>query len=288
MHERRLTALALARPLPWRNKLRLLKNIFIFKAKISLGMSPVLVYQMGKVGSSALVTAVNKTPGYFSVQAHRLMPDRRAEMSDRFDRGEHYVRDMRFERWLYHTIKNSDMHIRIVCATREPMSHSFSAFFQNLKRSTHGTIRSATSSDLEDLRKAFLCWDELGAALNWFDQEASQLVGIDLLSIPFDKNKGWSLVDHGRFSLLILKSELDNARKREAIGTLLRCTPEPLLRVNDASDKMYAESYRRFRETVKLPKWQAARFAEHRYTRHFYTESEIVSALSRFSEQETN
>ena len=272
--------------LPWRNCVRLARRKARFRLAQAVGRSPVYVYQMGKVGSSALVQLVDSVPGFFAIQAHRLMPDRCKEIQARFDSGEHYVSDMRFEQWLFRgLVSGGEKPVRIITAVREPMAHSYSAFFQNIRRSTHGEVESAASADLGALRRHFLEWKELGGALTWLDLEASRLTKTDLLAQPFDKALGWGRVDHGRFSVLILKSELDDARKREAVGDFLERVPGPLSRANQASDKQYAKAYRRFIETVKLPAERAKRFARHRYTQHFYTDAEIDAALARFSDR---
>lgn len=269
--------------LPWRNLVRLARNQARFRLAQIAGRDPVYVYQMGKVGSSAIADLVDCLPGLFSVQFHRLMPDRCAEIRARFDAGERYVRDMRFEEWLFRRIAGGNGPVRIITAVREPIAHSYSAFFQNVLRATHGAVESAALESLPALRRHFLEWDELGGALTWLDSEISRLIGIDLLEQPFDKAKGWTRVDHGRFSVLILKAELDDARKCEAIGAYLERDPGALTRANRAADKAYAVAYSRFIEMVKLPPGQAKRFVQHRYTRKFYTESEINAALARYA-----
>lgn len=272
-----------SQPFPLRNWLRLAKAIGSFRYARLKGRQPIYVYQMGKVGSSALASLINRVPGYNAVQIHRLMPERTAEIRSRFDRGERYYRDMRFEQWLYREIHSHDGPVWVVTAVREPMAHSYSAFFQNLPRSTGGTMSDPTPDTIQDLRDRFLSWDDLGAALTWLDVEASALTGCDLLAQPFDLEAGWTVVEQGRFRILLLKAELENTRKRAAIHGFLGRDPGALVQTNSATDKAYAAAYRSFIDQVKLPAALARCWADHRYTRRFYSEDEIAAALAQFS-----
>lgn len=276
-----MTMSAVCKPLPLRNRLRFAKNVGTFQLAQWSGKEPVLVYQMGKVGSTALAALINRVPGYGAVQVHRLMPDRTAEIRARFDAGERYYRDMRIEQWVYRHIIGNDRPVRIVTAVREPLAHSYSAFFQNLPRSTRGGISDPNAVDA--LRQRFLGWDDLGAALHWLDLEASRLTGCDLVAQPFDIDRGWSQVEQGRFSILILKAELDDVHKRAAIQDFLGHDPGAVPRANSAEGKAYAVGYQTFIDAVKLPASMAEAWADHRYTRHFYSEAEIRKAIARFS-----
>lgn len=271
--------------LPFRNRLRLAKNIATFQLARLAGKQPVFVYQMGKVGSSALTQLIDRMPGYTSIQVHRLMPGRTAEIRARFDAGEHYYRDMRFEEWVYRYITGFNRPTKIVTVVREPMAHSYSAFFQNLPRSTRGAVMAAAPKEMDGLRKHFIEWDDLGAGLIWLDEELSAIAGCDLLNQPFDKERGWECIDHQRFSILLLKAEIHNDLKREAIGRFLGCDPGAVKQTNSASDKSYATAYKAFIDEVKLPSDIAREWANHRYTRQFYTESEIAEALDKFAER---
>lgn len=269
--------------LPPRRALRYAKQRFGVQLAIAAGKEPVLVYQMGKVGSSALAQLIDRVPGCFAVQVHRLAPARRTEIQNRFDAGEHYYKDMRFEGWIHDWLQNRSAPTKIVTAVREPMSHSYSSFFQNLRRSTRGKMQAATPGSINDLSKLFLEWEELGAALTWLDLEMSPLIGSDLLAHPFDQATGWSVSTGQEYTVLTLKSEIGDDVKRTALTALLGHDPGEVSRQNSAVHKDYAATYRSFIDAVKIPAPVAAQWMQHRYTQTFYSAVEREAAVALYA-----
>ena len=53
-------------------------------------------------------------------------------------------------------------------------------------------------------------------------------------------------------------------------------------RKNIAQDKAYAETYQAFIQTIRLPKTYVEAMCNAKYTRHFYSETEIASMRSKW------
>lgn len=247
------------------------------------GRTPCIVYQMGKVGSTTVIDALNDTDRVRAFQAHRLNPESTARIQSRFRAGETYFRDMIFERGLYHWLRRQRKPVKIITILREPFSQTYSAFFQNLQRNTRGKLDVSTST-IDTLRPHFLEWEDLGIATRWIETEFIPVFGRSPYEQPFDPEQGWCVIQAGHFEILILKLELDDEEKALRIADFLNLDRFAMGYQNTAESKSYSGLYHRFRAEVKIPKQIAASWVASRYMQHFYTPEEAAAARRQFAE----
>lgn len=214
--------------------------------------TPVLVYQMGKVGSlSVHGSLVKQYPGVV-VHAHRFDADH----SDQPTR--------RLYRWTLAEARP----LNVISLTREPVSRNVSAFFQCFERETGMAPRDAAFS-IEQLTTMFVERFDHELPLNWFDRHIRANLGIDVYATPFPED-GVGVYVSGRIRLLVIRSEMDDGAKEQAIGSFLDLPGFQLSNTNRAEEKDYAALYQQFRRDAVLPESYIATMRSSRYYGHFY------------------
>ncbi|MDZ7771579.1 MAG: putative capsular polysaccharide synthesis family protein [Balneolaceae bacterium] len=220
---------------------------------------PVFVFQMGKVASSSIYNSLYES--YPGIVVH--------DHSFRAGHPNLWVRKL--HRW-YH--KAEKRPLKIISPVREPVGRNVSAFFHNFERDTGVPYREHTFS-LEELRTLFLENYPHRIPLIFFDKMEKHF-GIDVYAHPFPRDKGWRVLENGRgVELLILHHDLPDPQKEKIIGTFTGLSAFELVNANVGRNKVYAHTYRDFRERVKLPEAYLDRMAGSRYFRHFYPEETI-------------
>lgn len=243
---------------------------------------PILVWQMGKVGSTSIEEAVLQAPGrapFF--RTHLLSPEM-------IVRGETYrraqnrgTREYLRSDAIRAALLNSRHGWRIVTVVREPMSRNLSAFFQNLdvyfgrdarKRLDSLEFPRAVSLLAENFVEQF----DHDRPAEWFDHEIRGLLGVDVLELPFDTELGAATYCAGSHSLLVLRVESLAQSGEGALADFLGMPGLVLGRHNDGEAKWYSSYYRQLRLEHPLPKQLLDRVYGSRYARRFYSPDELL------------
>jgi hypothetical protein len=204
----------------------------------------ILVYQMGKVGSSSLEASLNH-----AVHTHTLYGNSPCNVGE-------LQRKPGIKGWLLRQIKFflrrrfllSRDEVKIITVVRDPVKRNFSMFFQELSYWVVDYINK-NDPDMRYIDKNFL-YDVYRESfdhyycLEWFDKEIKRLTGIDVLNSDFDKSSGYGLYTKDKFKLLVLKAENIDANYeviRQFVGEEFE-----VKRVNDSAGKWYNPVYKDF------------------------------------------
>lgn len=177
--------------------------------------TPILVYQMGKVGSRSIESSL-KQLGYLVMHSHTLEttwiePLLAPSIVTRFHNN-HAPRG----KWIRDNVIEPGMSAKVITLVRDPIALSLSSFFNQRKHHvTSPQIPGQPSID-ELTNRYYEVQDRIcEAILKWFDNEVKVHMGVDLLKEPFDSEKGFGRVHHGAYDILILKQELSNEERGE-------------------------------------------------------------------------
>ena len=257
--------------------------------------SPILVYQMGKVGSSSIVDSLKaKKLDRPIFHMHFLSPEtiQRAERVLReIYGGRHNV-----NRWaLYesrfvskHVLQWPSKELKIVSLVREPVARNISSFFQNLDKFIPdcAALYDAGRIGIADITRHYLQdFHEHTYPLTWFDEEMKTVFGIDVFSTEDMLYQDHRIYVYRRHlvELLVLRAEdIDNVA-RQALRDFLKIDDITLKSANVARGKDYSRVYRDFRDNLKLPDEYLAQMYESKYVRHFYSAQEIERFYSCWS-----
>ena len=267
----------------WRHRIRNRRQI---DTALSSGAEIVLLHQMGKVGSSSVRDTLRSMDGVCVFQthwcnernlAHRagvVHEDRR--ISNRYGDRDH------FGAMLHHRIIEPGLATKVITMVRDPIARNVSSYFQHLDE-IWGVRRAHEQIDLDELLRGFYEVFEHDEPLSWFDTEIHDLFNIDVYASTFDSERRWSLLEAAPWSVLVMRADLPDAGKQQAMNELLGRTVPVLSRSNVGEDKGYASVYTAFKERLELPVTYLDRFYDAPCTRHFFTDEEIDGLRRRWT-----
>ena len=242
----------------------------------------VLIYQMGKVGSMALYHALEKHSQLNLFHVHRLNLDNIAQIAQSYRKnGQLPPPGDSMGIRLHHAFVQSNRPLKVITMVREPIARCISAFFENSLQMIGSNLSEPQDTAL--LIQRFLDCYPHQTPLQWFDVELAATLGVNVYDFPFPHEKGFARFSVGRSDVLVLKSELPNESKAEALKDFLGIQEIVLARKNVGKNKDYALNYRAFLERARLGKDYVEMMTSARYTRHFYSAEEIQGMRQRWT-----
>jgi len=226
--------------------------------------TPVIVYQMGKVGSSSIYDSLRKQ--YKGVVLHR----HELEKSD-------WQGQMLIE-----LAMKQHKPLKIISLTREPVGRNISAFFQNFELITGIKPENSTYSTAE-LQNIFLSSPVMDhtVPLKWFDDNILKHFGINIYSTPFPE-KGWKIFRNGNTEVLVIKSEISDEVKTKVLSEFTGLNEFNLYAANVGESKDYGNMYSLFRKEMKLPASYIDMFYTSPFIKYFYSENELQEARKKW------
>jgi hypothetical protein len=297
---------------------QLSKLQFRLSLQSELARPPLLVYQMGKVGSTTVLTSLKAAADvqarYSIHHVHWLSPARLRQEESVYKRALANYRGPWLQRqrfypqyvWLGQTLSGRIRKGRsvprwtIITLCREPIARNMSSFFQNLETllsyDYRSRLRAATRDVvLEELRRLYCekyLDDEVvepydANPLNWFDRELKTVFDVDVYAEPFCHERGYMTYETPRARVLLLRLK-DFARHHgEPVKAFLGSRDVRLLDANTRESKAYADVYETFSKTARLPIEYVDRMYRSKYARHFYTQEEIARFYDKWSRRPT-
>lgn len=226
------------------------------------------LYQMGKVGSTALERALPNALHMHSLFQNPPCPARQALSSRGGFSG--------FRRRLSDAAKvriiRSRPKTKIISLARDPLDRNIAMFFQDLHFWLSAYIEKypyrMRDEGQELLIDAFNEMFPHSYPSTWFDRELKQLTGIDIFEHPFDRTQGYSVINSGPYELLLLRSE--------QLSNLLPVVSDfvgfevVLAEVNRGDAKWYGAAYRQFKADYQPSLSMQVLLSESQYSQHFF------------------
>lgn len=252
---------------------------------------PVIIYQMGKVGSRSVYEALAQSdlarPVY---HVHWLTDDGIAQTEARYQaastdyRPQHLVvskalrqrrRNRPHEQW------------RIITLVRDPVARSLSEFFELMWIMNPDLVNENGVTDVERaldvLAQRFHHFDpSTDRANTWFDHELKAAFGIDVFARPFPRDIGAAEYENEQAKVLLLRLE-DLDQTADKIAQFAGLHQLAISKSNSGTDKQHSSAYREVRRRFRLEPDLCREIYSTRYARHFYTETEREAFLQRWS-----
>lgn len=256
--------------------------------------APVLIYQMGKVGSSSVTHSLrNVKLGRRIYHVHFLRQD--------------YIEKYEAQRkdWLGTNREPALKHIwqyqylrekldkglsdkwKIITLIRDPVARNLSTFFQNMEvvssKADEYTFMSPehqfevtiTKDKIEPLIDLFFDKIDHEYPLIFFEREFNHLFDIDVMTGEFSTEQGYEIYSGDQAELLFIRLEDLNDCVSEAFETFLDLQNFTLQNTNVGSEKAYADVYKQFKNIIVLPKSYLDSLYDTPFMHHFYSEPEI-------------
>jgi hypothetical protein len=261
---------------------------------------PILVYQMGKGGSSSIRNTLLLRGLHPVLHLHTLSPLREKRLEDieieealkpavareiehartvfenldTWSRLRLTLHERMNERRLAHHLLRPRRPLKIITSVREPIAANVSMFFQLLPwytGSRYASGRLSTDELIRIFRERYSCH----RPLIWFDEEMRHQTGVDVYRHGFPMDRGSMAFREGQIDVLVLKTETDDSVKEQAISEYLGIEGIRLVESNVGAQKAYAQQYREFKERIRFPDAFFQTMYQSKYARHFYSDTEI-------------
>lgn len=258
---------------------------------------PILVFQMGKVGSTSIrdtLKAMNL--GRPIYQAHYLSRQgiELARLWHRHHQGK-VPYGVEYYQLLGRKIQTNldKAHYTIITGVRDPIAKEISNYFELAEKIDHGLRAEDGTFDIERvdsyLLDRFNRFDEEEDGFfttKWFDQELKGTFGIDVYEHPFNRYKGYSIIRYDNLDLLVYQYEKLQQIFPDALSKLLdlelTAVPE-LKRHNIGMSKWYAEAYAEVKRRIRVPVEVCRKVYRIRFVRHFYSDQMIEDWVRHWS-----
>jgi len=254
--------------------------------------SSILIYQMGKVGSStiekSLKSAAIKEPVYhihfLSNEGINFAEQYYRELNCGLPR--HLIRSKMLREAITSSSGNS---WKIITLVREPIGRTISNLFQNVQDAhpqfinKNGTLKITQVTDY-----LIQCFNDFNEAddftCSWLDKEVNKVFRIDTYSYPFDQNKGYSIIQKNNIEILILRMEDMNNNFNEALSRFLNISkPIIMEKANIGKKKKYSNDYKSVVGNIKISDQICDKIYQSKYVQHFYSSEMIDSFFKKWS-----
>lgn len=237
---------------------------------------PILVYQMGKVGSSTVHDSL-LAAGLQSIHVHFIDEAHWKSAAAMYThKGRCLPPHFHVGQLLRWWIRWTRRPVRVVTLVRDPIARNVSSAFEV------GPLQNVPTSDVEaaveKITKRLHADDALSYAYGWFDREIKPVLGVDVLSHSFNRAKGFARITHSHADILVLAME----RLDQLVPTVLSDFAGRPLHVEHSrvrTDTVYTCVKRRLR----LPERQVRALYDNPWMRHFYTTGDIVGFVEHWS-----
>lgn len=247
--------------------------------------NPIVIFSMGKTGTTSITGALGSATGRPVVKAHALSSsgiERRMAKAARLR-----IKARPRFLWACEQIAQSITAggpWQLICGVRDPVALAVSDHFYGLSEQ-HKVGRTAwmagapadhAKAIVENLSENFINRD-------WFDDELKPITGIDVYDTPFPNGQGSTTRSNDRYSALILRAEDLSTAGPDAIANHLDLTePLPIDRHNKTVDSS-ASPYAQFLAEGELPVEILDAVYATQMSRHFYTEEELDGFRARWA-----
>ncbi len=251
-------------------------------------VDPILIYQMGKVGSSSVYRSLKHAGIPNSIFHVHQLSDKGIENKKKWLKYHNaldipwMVEDLLYIKKLKELIETnrSKFQWKIITLTREPISVKLSAFFENIEVYGHEVLDPLKKINIDKtidyiMRNIFGAYNvENDYYCTWFDEELKTVFGVDVYTVPYDFVRGYSIITKENVSVLLMRLEDMGRSFRQAMVDFLNVPHIELIKDNTSDNKSYWKEYRTVLERIAIPVELFDLIYSSRYARHFYPAGE--------------
>ncbi|MCC6603013.1 MAG: sulfotransferase family 2 domain-containing protein [Anaerolineae bacterium] len=261
----------------------------------TLTNTAIIIYQMGKVGSTTLQASLEEASLPFSIYKVHFLSDAGMAHAVEFHQKTLKVPwentpHIQTSELLREKIQTEPDHKwKVITLVREPIMREVSEFFQYVHSmypellDENGDIEKERAIKLLQTRLMFYN-PEKNYTCRWFDMEIKGMFGLDVFAHPFDTTKGYSIIQQGNVDLLILRLEDLNRSFGEAVSQFLELdVPIELIQSNMRSEQKRGTTYEQVRQELTLRDSVCRKIYASTYARHFYSTAEIDQLSQKWS-----
>lgn len=282
-------------------------NFLLLRHKLLeiLGRDPILIYTMGKVGSTTVYHTFQQLfiwPLVYHV--HHLTPEILEFMVSKYEKNELTVTGKISLRNLQ---RGSSRHLsashilrkvyseetnkkwNIVTLVRDPFSTYLSHIFQNPQISRKSLLDEKGKIDRKKVEghvhKTFSGFNPNKDYIsNWFDREFLKFTGVDLYQYPFNAEKGCTFISDEKFNIAVISLETLDENLPEVIREFVpgsNITSVEKKNVRNRDDQ--ATFYNDLKKELAVPREGLEKMYSTKYAKHFFTKEFRIRKINKWS-----
>ena len=236
---------------------------------------PVLIYQVGKVGSSSIYVSlkeqIKNLPVYqvHNIETAQELLDKDLKENSRNSIA-HFTIGIELKKKI---IEEPNIRWKIIIGVREPISRWISDVFENIHTRYKFLKNSDNSVNVEKTIQFIKDTIDEEPQKSWFKDELSATFGVDLFDKPF--NGDYQIIRNEKIDILIYKFENMQASIPSVIKNFLNIKDFELATANETSQKSTATAYKEVKQELKFEADFLDKFYNKPVISHFYTDYEI-------------
>lgn len=252
---------------------------------------PIIIYQMGKVGSAAVYkTLLDASLSNQVLHLHFLSQDlpehrNRYKLAGIYPPPYHFYLGEAFRKLLN---KHQSFPIKVISLVRDPIARMISDVFENPYFAGE-SIQTDTGSI--DPRKAgkYISHklgdpDTFKYIYEWFDKELKTVFGIDVFADPFPLETGHAVYSKAGVEALVIRLEDLSGKGSKALADFLCLGDQLILKESNVrTDSTEREAYHKVRESVSLSPSLCKEIYSSKFVKHFYNETMIDDFISKWT-----
>jgi len=262
----------------------------LLKIKWMLNSNSILIYQMGKVGSTTVFLSLKKHLSLTPVFHLHFLSDRSLKEQEEYYRSvgkdPQKIRHLRHSNLLKNKLdRSAKRQCKIITLVRDPIAREISMFFQKKDKNFPDGIDTKTI--IEILQNQFKSFDESkDLACNWFDEEIKANFNIDVYKFEFDKQKGYQIIRTENAEVLTIRLENLNQCFQTALSEfLISDRPIEMISENTSKEKDYKKQYREVINKITIPEEICRTIYSSRHMKHFYSEDKIEEFILKWTKK---
>ncbi len=274
-----------------------LSSQFWFQRQLR-GHQPLLVYQMGKVGSTTLLDTLRPILSQTQLYHVHVLSDAGIRQEDQhyyggqpspFSKSHLPTTKHLFEsKFLRKQMARGLEGIKIITLFRDPIGREVSAFFQGNLPDERFRQRLGDPAQVQGVVDDFWKGNEFEFALNWFDRELNAVFGFDVYRHAFPHEQGYGIYEQGGVGILVIKMEALNVCFQPALKEFLGVDIPALKQANVTKAKGYQELQTAFLHALTFSSEFLDEIYNSKYATHFYTETERRAFRARWENTSTS
>lgn len=250
------------------------------RLNILFGNQYIIVYTMGKVGSTSIYYALKKIFGSKVSFIHMMDRAHILEFNKPFIKNN--VPPHRYTMGLFakkHLIDKSKP-VSIISAVREPISRNISHFFEDF--SVYNDGKKIKDLSIDKAIQNFIENYPHDSFNTWFKKEFTGILQLRLDDLVFDQDKKYAFLNKKHLNLLILRTDLDDDSKNKILNQFLASKKININIKNAHYQKVYHTYYSEFLKKIQLPKQLVDEVYSFEYVEKFFTKNEIESFRTKW------
>ncbi len=234
------------------------------------GNDVIAIYTLGKVGSSTIYRTLKRywfTPHVYHV--HFL----RQEAIQALEGTPVYEVNHRMTVPFWWALKNiKPQRVHYISLIREPIGREISNVFEN----PHSYFEEDVSTLNSDfILKRFIERVDFTYYENWFDDEFKAYTGINIYDHPFDREKGWQILEFQDKRVLLMTLESFKTTGAQALSRFLGIRIPELINANEGEQKTSKDQQRNLKEAIRFSEEQLDQIYGSPVVQHFYSSEDV-------------